>query len=82
MLYGGAVHNDIVPREGLEAWSYGAAARAKGAYVELDLYQPELVGDALKEPAWAPLLDVTGPDRAILYRRSEGSFVMLLPTAK
>ncbi|MDP2315898.1 MAG: hypothetical protein Q8P41_23585 [Pseudomonadota bacterium] len=84
VLYGGAVHNDVFPKEGLVDYSYGAAARAKGgeAYVELDLYAPELVrGNAtLVEPAWAPLLDLTGPDRALLYERGPGSWVLLLET--
>jgi hypothetical protein len=84
VLYGGAVHNDIYPKDGLAPYSYGVAARAKGgaAYVELDLYEPELVRgrDALLEPAWAPLLDRTGPDHVLLYERGPGSYVLLLET--
>ncbi len=81
VLYGGAVHNDVTPGAELGAYSYGAAARKKAgaAYVELDLYPPELVQGALVEPAWAPLLAVTGPDHVVLYERGPGSFVLLLP---
>lgn len=82
VLYGGAVHNDAYPREDLAAYGYGAASRAKGgaAYVELDLYAPELVTGALLEPAWAPLLAAAGPDRVVLIERGEGSWVLLLET--
>ncbi len=86
VLYGGAMHNDLHPREGMESWSYGVAAAEKGGaqYVELDLYQPELLlgKDALVEPEWAPLLErAVGPDRAVLYERGPGSFVVLMETA-
>lgn len=80
VLYGGAVHNDRRPSAAVAAYSYGAAAAARGGYVELDLYAPELVrgNDLLVEPSWAPLLDVTGPGRAILYLREPGSWVLLM----
>ncbi len=85
VLYGGAVHNDVFPAEGLAEYSYGVAARAKGgaAYVELDLYAPELIrgNTTLVEPAWAPLLDLTGPDRVVLFERGPGSWVLLLEAA-
>jgi hypothetical protein len=84
VLYGGAVHNDVAPTEALADYSYGAAAAAKGgaSYMELDLYAPELIrgNTNLLEPAWAPLLDATGPDHVILYERGPGSFVLLLET--
>jgi hypothetical protein len=83
VLYGGAVHNDRAPSEAVAPYSYGAAAAARGGYVELDLYAPELVrgNEALVEPSWAPLLGITGPDRAILFERQPGSFVLLLEEA-
>jgi hypothetical protein len=86
VLYGGAIHNDVFPSDGLADYSYGVAARAKGgpAYVELDLYDPALVrgNTTLVDPVWAPLLDLTGPDRAILYERGPGSWILLLETAE
>lgn len=86
VLYGGAMHNDLFPREGLEAWSYGPQARERGgpAYVEIDLYAPELLAgrDALIEEAWAPLLArATGPDRAVLFERGPQSYVLFLETS-
>lgn len=79
VLYGGAVHNDRAPAPELAEYSYGPAL-AKGRYVELDLYPPELVTGIMREPAWEALLAATGPDRVVLHERAPGSFVMLLPT--
>lgn len=89
VLYGGAMHNDLSPSEGLRDYSYGPAARETGggAYVELDLYDAALLRgrEGLIEPAWAPLLDATGPDRALLFERGPGSWVIFMeeqaPTA-
>ncbi len=49
--YGGAMHNDLAPKEGREGWSFGPAlAKATGdRYVEVDLIVPEYVKDT---PAW------------------------------
>ena len=85
VLYGGAMHNDVSPGEDLRDYSYGVEARARGGarYVELDLYQPELlVGrETLLEEAWTPLLErAVGPDHAVLYERAPGSYVLFLPT--
>lgn len=83
ILYGGAMHNDIQPAEGLEPYSYGVAARQAGqdGYVELDIYDPALIRgkESLLEPGFAPLLEgATGPDHVLLYTRAPGSFVLLL----
>lgn len=83
VLYGGAVHNDVAPSETLAPYSYGAAAAARGRYVELDLYDPALLRatPALVEEAWAPLLGEAGPGHALLYTRRADSFVLILPEA-
>ena len=85
VLYGGAMHNDLFPHEGAEAYSYGLRARETGgaSYVELDLYDPALVvGKALfVEAAWEPLLAEAGPDHVLLIERGPQSYVLLLPTA-
>ena len=62
-------------------YAYGpAVAKAAGAnYVELDLYQPELVKGIMLEPEWAGLLALSSPDKVILYQRGARSWVMLLP---
>ena len=83
VIYGGAVHNDLVPKPEYAAWSYGPRAAEKGGtgYVELDLYQPELVTGAMVEPAWEPLLAKAGKKNVVLIQRAPRSWVLLLPKA-
>lgn len=78
LLYGGAVHNDMVPGEGADRYSYAAPRRGNGL-VELDVYVPELLEAAgsTGEPWW-PLV-ATVKDRYVLHRRADDSFVLLLP---
>jgi hypothetical protein len=84
VVYGGALHNDRAPNEGVAAYSYGVrlAGELGAGYVELDLYLPELVeGDPLlqREP-WFPLLARhAGPDRVVLVERGPASYLLLLP---
>lgn len=56
LAYGGALHNDLVPRVGREHWSYGPTldAATQGAYVEVDLVVPELIRstDSWRQLAW------------------------------
>jgi hypothetical protein len=85
VLYGGALHNDLYPREGYEDWSYAAALQklTAGRFVEVDLFVPEYIrGDAdLKQEAWYPLfLQQAGPDRALLIERGPGAFIIVFPT--
>ena len=51
ITYGGAMHNDLAPQEGREAWSFGPslAKATVDRYVEVDLVVPEYVKDT---PAW------------------------------
>lgn len=87
-VFGGATHNDLYPYEAVADLSYAPAIvdQAPGAYVEIDLYVPELVrGDRLlaSEP-WYPLLELpggVGPDRALLIERGTDSYIILLPTS-
>lgn len=81
-LYGGALHNDLYPAAGLEAWSFAADLAKRGPYVEVDLYVPEYVaGDErlAKEP-WFPLLARAGPDRVVVIERDRGSYIFVLST--
>jgi hypothetical protein len=82
--YGGALHNDLYPADGVAPWSF--AARVDGAtggrYVEVDLYVPELArADAMsqKQP-WFPLLGEAGPDHVVVIERGPRSYIVLLPT--
>lgn len=82
VIYGGALHNNLIPMEGFEAYSYALplGEAAGRAYIELDLYAPEQLRakDTMVEPAWAPLIDLAGPGRAVLVTRGPGSYVLLL----
>jgi len=85
LLYGGALHNDLYPREGYEDWSYAAALHqlAGGRFVEVDLFVPEYIrGDEdLVKEAWYPqFLRQTGPDRTLLIERGPSSFIIVFPT--
>jgi len=81
-LYGGALHNDLFPLEGLEAFSYAAALQklTGGRYAELDLYVPEYVeGDeAMRREPWYPLLRLAGPRHVVLIERGPCSYILLL----
>lgn len=81
-LYGGALHNDRFPAEGVEDWSY--AARVDGLtgnkFVEIDLIVPELAeaDPAMKTQPWFEV--VKSPDPAVkVWKRGERSFVVIFP---
>jgi hypothetical protein len=82
IVYGGALHNDRAPNEGVAAYSYGVvlAAEHGPGYVELDLYVPELIaGDAvLAAEPWFPLVASAG-DKVLLIERGASSYIILLP---
>lgn len=83
-IYGGLLHNDLSPKAGQEAWSFGPRIRdhAHGSYVELDLIVPELIRN---EPPWTelPWFSHYDPARAmgqtVLYRTGPSSFVLIFP---
>lgn len=82
VVYGGSLHNDRAPNQGVAAYSYGArlAAELGDGYVELDLYVPELVEDdqLLKSEPWFPLLARAAADKVVLVERGPGSYILLL----
>jgi hypothetical protein len=83
IVYGGSLHNDRQPNEGVAAYSYGAvlAAELGEGYVELDLYVPELVaGDPLlRAEPWYPLLEkFSAPDAVVLVERAPRSYILVL----
>jgi hypothetical protein len=84
LAYGGALHNDLKPRAGREAWSFGPAlaARTRGGYVELDLIVREFVGDteAWRAQPWYDFYERDrSPDEALLYNPYPGSFALIFP---
>ena len=84
ITYGGALHNDLNPRPGQEAWSFGPrlAAATQNRYLELDLIVPEFMKD---NEAWRNLPWFAAFDRehlsseALLYQPAPRSFVLIFP---
>ena len=84
LTYGGALHNDLYPRVGQEAWSFGPAlaVATQQHYTELDLIVPEFVKDT---EAWRNLPWFSAFDRehlqdvALLYQPAPGSFTLIFP---
>ena len=81
-VYGGALHNEMHPNEGVAVWSYASAVdqAANGRYVEVDIFVPELILEdaALSKEPWfhkirSPELD----ESVLLIRRAERSYVVL-----
>lgn len=87
VAYGGAMHNDVAPRAGREAWSFGPALQqATGQrYVELDLVVPEFVKEteiwrALPwYDAYRAAAQATSPDATLLFEPAPSSFVLVFP---
>lgn len=82
-IYGGALHNDLYPIEGIADWSFAAAldAATGGTYLEIDLYVPQnAAADTLSQgQPWFPLLDKAGPDHVVVIERGARSYIVLLP---
>jgi hypothetical protein len=82
LAYGGALHNDIAPGEGREAWSFGPKLKeiTGGRYVELDLIVPEYIkdSDSWRRMPWHAHFDPGAhPDKVTLYQPAPGSFVII-----
>lgn len=82
VVYGGSLHNDRAPGEGVAAYSYGVklAEELGRGYVELDLYVPELIADdpLLRAEPWWPLTEKAEPGQVVLVERGPDSYIMLL----
>lgn len=87
VAYGGAMHNDLVPRAGREDFSFGPALSAATSerYVELDLVVPEQIKDT---EAWRSLpwhaqysQEKAGRD-AYLYSWAPHAYALLFPKAE
>ncbi len=84
VAYGGAMHNDLLPRSGRETFSFGPElARATGdSYVELDLVMPEQIGDseAWQALPWYPHYDRAGSGKeAFLYSWAPHAYALIFP---
>jgi hypothetical protein len=88
LAYGGAMHNDLVPRSGREAWSFGPAMEkaTAGHYVELDLIVPEAIKDtdAWRSLPWYAHYDaaaqaIVAQHRTLLLTLRPHSYVLVFP---
>jgi hypothetical protein len=84
IAYGGAMHNDLSPRQGRESTSFGPRLQRHtgGRYVELDIIVPEYIKDS---DAWRALPWHAHYDRAklgkrtVLFNPEPGSYVLVFP---
>lgn len=81
IVYGGALHNDLYPRWGLEELSYATKIAKQASVLEIDLVVPEVVEPlrVLWQEPWYPLLARSGPDHVLLWERGPNSYVIILP---
>ncbi len=88
LAYGGAMHNDLVPRPGREAWSFGPAIEkaTSGRYVEVDLIVPEAIKDtdAWRSLPWYAHFDdtaqrIVSQHRTLLITLRPRSYVLVFP---
>ena len=80
-LYGGALHNDLVPDAALAEWSYaGDVDKATGGgFVEVDIIVPEFAsGDvASQKQPWFPMVEAANQWIQV-WKRNAHSFVVIL----
>jgi len=84
VLYGGALHNDVMPRADRAAWSFGPEmVRATGGrYVELDIFVPESIQDteSWRAFAWYPHYDrAAHGGSTVLFRTGPSSWALIFP---
>lgn len=81
VLYGGALHNDLVPLEAYAAFSFGPdLQREVGHYVELDLLVPEYVDtdtDLLANAWFKPALALSAAGRTVLIHPAPHVYLLL-----
>jgi hypothetical protein len=84
ILYGGAMHNDMLPLEGREGFSYGPRLDVSSQHrtTELDIVLREQVKDteSFQRLPWFPHFRADGLDKQfILYRLGPKSFTLIYP---
>ena len=87
ITFGGAMHNDVQPRPGQQAWTFGPELDKFTAhrYVELDLVVREQVRDTSAweaQPFYHHFSKDLMPTRTLLYRQGPHSFTLVFPKAK
>jgi len=94
VTYGGAMHNDLAPKEGREQWSFAKSLDdlSNHKYVELDLVVPEYVGTtkAWQDMPWYKAFQKSasceGAQKArkktIVYTTSPRAYALIFPCSK
>ena len=87
LVYGGAMHNDLVPRAGHARWSFGPELdRATNhRYVELDLVVPEMISDTdawMAQPWYADYDAKKQGTKTILFKTRPRSYALVFPPAR
>jgi hypothetical protein len=83
LIYGGSLHNDLHPNEGVKQWSYAVRIDelAQHRYIEVDLFVPELIGEdevLSAEPWYGHRDSLASTEEVVVIERAPRSFVILL----
>lgn len=83
ILYGGSMHNDVDPVEGLERFSYAErmSELTGGRFLEVDLFVPELIADSslfASKPWFEIARREAANDSVLVFERSPVSYVIIL----
>lgn len=86
VAYGGAMHNDVAPRQGREGFSFGPelSAATGGHYVELDLVIPEQIKDTESWralPWYSHYSRENAGNEAYLFSWAPHAYALLFPRA-
>ncbi len=84
VMYGGALHNDVAPARGREAWSFAPAllSASRGSYTELDLVIPEAIKDSdawRSQPFYALYDKETMGSKTMLFHTGPRSWTLVFP---
>jgi hypothetical protein len=84
LVYGGGLHNDLLPRAELAAYTFGPKVRDEqsGRYLEVDLYVPEYIErdpGMTKEPWFQLYKKRVRPGQTVVIRRMQGSYIIVFP---
>jgi len=84
VAYGGAMHNDLVPRAGREPFSFGPelGKASDGRYIELDLILPEQIKDSeawRSQPWYEAHASAAASSEAFLYTWAPHAHALIFP---
>lgn len=87
VMYGGALHNDLLPAKGREGWSFGPGLfeATHGKYEEIDLILPEAIKetDAWRaQPFFTAYNRDTMGEQTVLFRTGAHSWALVFPRTK